>query len=289
VDPLLHTFFTILTYWVGLLPLAASASRGETMSGNEGTGEGDLDWLRVLACKLVEDHEHRLPEPDRLRALATDAGQRELVHSLLRAFTPKLLPARRWQDWLDGGQSPREAVTVAQFASGPNSGKRKVADAAGVYEKACERVAKAKARVEEVRRTLFAAEAELVEAEESQARDAAKAQGAILWLLLREISRRVDLVYARGPAANLIDALCCGFSLQEAEAFVQKAGDLSDDQLDELDTRAYGQARRALRVLTSLDELRHSPGLEADLRRVIVETCERHAANRTAAKDTLPT
>jgi hypothetical protein len=259
------------------------------VSGSGDSEEEDFDWLRVLAGKLVEDRQHGLPEPDRLRALATDAGQRDLVEGLLRAFTPRLLPPEQWQEWFDGGPSPRKAVMLAHFESGPNSGKRKVSDAAGVYEQACKRVAKAKGRVEEVRRTLAAAGAELVKAEEVQSREAAKAQGAVMWLLLREISRRVDIVYARGPAAKLIDALCCGYSLQEAQAFMQQADAFSDGKIDDLDSRAYSRARRALRVLTALDELNHNPGLEADLRRVIVETCERHAAERTAAKDTLLT
>lgn len=261
---------------------------GVKVSVSVSSEEEDFGWLQVLAGKLVEDRQHGLPDPDRLKALATDTGQRELVHSLLRAFTPRLLPPERWQAWFDGGQSPRDAVMLAQFSPGTNSGKRKVTDAAGAYELACERVAKAKKKVEDVRRTLAAAEAELVKTEEAQSREAAKAQGAVLWLLLREISRRVDVVYARGPAANLIDALSFGFSLQEARAFMQKAEGLSDDQFAELDFKEFSRAKRALRMLTALNELYDSPDLQADLCRVILETCEKYAAARAAEKDLRP-
>lgn len=252
---------------------------------NVGSDEVDFDWLQVLAAKLVEDRRNGLPEPDRLRAIATDAGQRELVQNLLHAFTPHLLPAQQWQDWFEGGVSPREAITVARFSPGDNSGKRKVADAAGVYELACDQVAKARSGVEKARRSLTMAEAELARAEETQARAAAKAQGTILWLLLREISRRVDLVYARGPAAKLIDGLCHGFSPKEADAYIKRVAGLSDEEAEKLDVSEYARAKRAKRVFTALEEIRQSPGLEAELRRLIVDTCVSYAAKRAAGTD----
>lgn len=221
------------------------------MLGDDCEAGDDDAWLQTIVNKLAEDGRAGFPEPERLRALATDDGQRDVVVGLLRAFTPLMLPAADWQNWFDGGASPRELIDPVQFVPGRDSSRRKSANAIGVYEESCRRVAKARVDVSDARSKLEAAEENLAALQAAQCKAAAKAQGSMMWSLLREVSRRVDKLSAVGPAAKLIDALLEGLLPSEIEGILREAD--ADDAHERIGIQKLMRAQRARKVLAALE------------------------------------
>lgn len=219
--------------------------------------------IDTILSALSSDLDNGSPDPERLRAFAYDATRRDFAIRLLEALTPSMPEASYWLRWFNGGPSPREVIDPIQFQAGPDTSSRKIKNAAGVYEKLSTKVANARKVVDKASRALISAQQALADAETEEAAALARVQGAILWTILREISKRSDTVFGMGPAWLLTRALSSHVSKEEQQ-------DLDEEALKPIKD---ARVRQTATIIESLRRFSGDPHFERDVRFAVLKVC----------------
>lgn len=217
-------------------------------------------WVDRTLRAFAKFRAERGPSVLHLTRLSNKAAREELSMDLLASLAPEAADPELWLDWLEGGHSPSEQLTVKPFSEGEAGSGRKIKSALTHVQKAEEQVAGKRKQLERAVAEAKRLDEELrsAEANASLARD--QARGAVTWALFRQVASSAATVFAMGPAWSLM-RIVSGHLHEDGE---WESG-LDDDLRAAVAEHRQTRKERSRQMLQQLEARRGDSALEIRL------------------------
>ncbi len=210
----------------------------------------------------------------RLSAIARQGDRHDLAIAVLSDLIPDRPDEAGWNEWLEGGTSPRRRLQAAKYDDSGAASSRVISAAVGARERAHQRSDEAREALQKARAAVAEAEEDVRRAERLESIEDTHAKGAALWAYLREIHEGAAGAFAMGPAWTLMRVVS-GY-LQNDLAW---EATLSEEERKRLVEHRATRAARSKEMLHWLDGFAGDARLEVDLFDALYDYLKDHAGS----------